>query len=124
MNSSPQTPTLRKLFGVYFHNLLAHAATMLRIISGQSSHTENQEKLLNHLKRTTKSTSKYHPGHVIPNMLIRLKAEKKMGDLDNSVTKQQPSISKLSKCLPPLKETKIPLDMIQRHSREWQAHLQ
>lgn len=121
---NPQKLTLRKLYGVYFHNLSAHAAIMLRIISGQSAHTENQERIFNHLKRITKSTSNYHPGHVIPNMLIRLKAEKEMGDLENSVSTQQSSISKLSKCLPPQENTKIPLDMVQRYSREWQAHLQ
>ena len=47
----PKKLTRRKLFGVYFHNLSAHAGMMLRLISGQASNAEQQERIFNHIKR-------------------------------------------------------------------------
>ena len=75
----PKKLTRRKLFGVYFHNLSAHASLMLRLISGQASNAEQQERMFNHVKRITRSTSNYHPEQIIPNLFVRLQAEKEMG---------------------------------------------
>lgn len=124
MIPNPKKLTQRKLYGTYFHNLFAHAGLMLRIISGQAAHAEDQERIFNHLKRITKMTSNYRPGHLIPNMLVRLQAEKELGNLEDSVSSQQSHISKLAKCLPPLTNTRIPLYVVRKHSRERQAHLQ
>lgn len=119
----PKKLTHRKMFGVYFHNISAHAGPMLRIISGQASHTENQERIFNAIKGITKTTSNYHPGQTIPNIYIRLQAEKERGREDN-VGNQQSQVSHLSQCLPPPLNTSIPLSLILKHGREWQAHLE
>lgn len=116
--------TLRKMFGVYFHNLSAHAGDMLRIISGQSTNAERQERIFNSIKRITKQTNNYHPGHIIPNLFIQLQAEKELGLQGNDSGRQQAQVSNLAKCLPIPKNTVIPLAIIRKHSREWQAHLQ
>lgn len=120
----PKGITLRKLYGTYFHNLSSHAGLMLRIISGQASHAEDQERIFNNLKRITKTTSNYHQGQIIPNMLIRLQAEKEMGNSNNYVASQQSHVTKLARCLPPSTNTRIPLSLVKKYSREWQAHLQ
>ena len=75
----PKKLTLRKLFGVYFHNLSAHGGIMLHIISGQASNAEQQERIFNHIKRITCHTSNYHPGQIIPNLFVRLQAERRWG---------------------------------------------
>ncbi|KAK3735229.1 hypothetical protein QZH41_008432 [Actinostola sp. cb2023] len=120
----PKKLTLRKMFGVYFHNLSSHAGLMLRIISGQAANAEGQERIFNHIKRITKHTSNYHPGQIIPNLFIRLQAEKEMGLQGDDAGRQQAHISKLAQCLPERSNTCIPISMIKKNSREWQAHLQ
>ena len=120
----PKRLTLRKMFGVYFHNLSSHAGLMLRIISGQAANAEGQERIFNHIKRITKRTNNYHPGQIIPNLFIRLQAEKEMGLQQADAVRQQASISKLAECLPERTNTHVPLAMIKKHSREGQAHLQ
>ena len=122
--NNPKHLTTRKMFGVYFHNLSAHAGDMLRIISGQSANAERQERIFNSIKRITKLTSNYHPGHVIPNLFVRLQAEKELGLQGNDAARQQEQVSNLAKSLPPLHNTVIPITIIKKHSTEWQAHLQ
>jgi len=120
----PKKLTRRKMFGMYFHNLSAHAGDMLRIISGQSANAERQERIFNSIKRITKQTSNYHPGHVIPNLFVRLQAEKQLGLQGNDAARQQAQVSNLAKSLPPSHNTVIPISIIKKHSEEWQAHLQ
>jgi len=120
----PKKLTMRKLFGVYYHNLTTHAGLMLRLISGLASNTEEQERIFNAIKRITKQTSNYHPGQIIPNLLVRLQAENELGLHDDDVGRQQSQISKLAKSLPPATNSCFPKTIIIKYSREWQAHLQ
>ncbi|XP_048583669.1 uncharacterized protein LOC125563042 [Nematostella vectensis] len=116
--------TSRKLYGVYFHNLTAHATSTLRLMSGQAANAERQERIFNSIKRITKQTSNYHQGQIIPNLFIRLQAERQIGLQRDDVFRQQDHVSKLATCLPSPKNTVIPEELIQRHSHAWQAHLQ
>jgi len=120
----PKKLTRRKMFGIYFHNLSTHAGLMLRLISGQASNAEAQEIIFNSIKRITKQTSNNHPGHIIPNLFIRLQAEKEMELQGDDVGKQQAHISNLAKSLPPATNTCIPISIIKKYNHEWQAHLQ
>lgn len=119
----PKKLTYRKMFGVYFHDLTAHGGLMLRIVSGQTANTEEEERIFNHIKKITKHTSNYSTGQIIPNLLLRLQAEKEMGSRED-VQKQQSFISILSKSLPPKKNTTIPIAVIKKHQQQWQAHLE
>ncbi|KAK3746096.1 hypothetical protein QZH41_004621 [Actinostola sp. cb2023] len=121
---APKKLTRRKMFGVYYHNLSAHAGLMLRLVSGQAANAEAQERVFNSIKRITKQTSNNHPRQIITNLFIRLQAEKEMGLQGDDVSQQQAHISNLARSLPPATNTRIPLSIIKKHSREWQAHLQ
>jgi hypothetical protein len=114
----PKKLTMRKLFGVYFHNLSAHAGLMLRLISGQASNAEQQERTFNSIKRIAKQTSNYHPGQIIPNLLIRLQAEKELELHDDDVGRKESQISKLTKSLPPAANTCFPKAIIMKYNRE------
>lgn len=119
----PKKPTTRKLFGVYFHDLTAHAGCMLRLVSGQAANAEEEERMFHHIKLITKRTSNYSNDQVIPNIMVRLQAEKQMTKRDDA-SKQDAHISTLSKALSPLRNTRIRISMIKKFEREWQAHLQ
>ena len=114
--------TRRKLFGVYFHDLVSHGGLMLRLVSGQSANAEEEERIFNHIKGITKNTSNYSSSQIIPNVFVRLQAENK-AKTDESVQRQQHEISHLAKALQPPLNTSIPFSLIEKHSREWQAHL-
>ena len=120
----PKKLTRRKLFGVYYHNLTSHAGLMIRLISGLASNAEEQERTFNAIKRITKQTSNYNPEQIIPNLMIRLQAEKELELRKDDVGRQQSQISKLKKSLPPTTNTQISKGIIMKYNREWQAHLQ
>ena len=99
---------------------------MLRIICGQSVNAEKQDGFFNLFKKITNRTSNYHPGKIIPNLLVCMQAreelqEEEQDDKPGSIQKE---ISKLAQSLPPPTNTRIPQALIKQHSREWQAHLQ
>ncbi|CAB4002167.1 Hypothetical predicted protein [Paramuricea clavata] len=118
--------TCRKFCGVYFHKLSAHAAIQNRLISGKSCHAEEQERVFNAVTNITRSTSSYKPDHIIGNVLLRIQAEKKLGEYhsENTIDQQQNHISKLAKSLPSLGNTVVPFSIITRHSKSWQTHLE
>ena len=88
---------------------------MLRLISGQASNAEQQERIFNHIKRITGSTSNYHPEQIIPNLLVRHQAENEMHLHANDTSQQQAEITKLAEVLPPNTNTSIPLRLIRNH---------
>ena len=119
----PKKLTTRKLFGVYFHDLTAHAGCMLRLVSGQAANAEEEERIFHHIKLITKRTSNYSNDQVIPNIMVRLQAEKQMTRREDA-TKQDAHISTLSNALNPQHNTRIRISTIKMFEREWQAHLQ
>ena len=65
--------TREKLNGRYSHNLLVHAPLQFQIINGESINCEGEERFFNTIKSITKSTSSYHPRHIIGNCIVRHK---------------------------------------------------
>ena len=73
---------------------------MLRIVSGKSANTELEERTFNTMKRTTSSTSNFHPDHVILNAIIRLQVKE-----DFNANNSESIVSKFFRSLP--KKNKI-----------------
>ena len=97
---------------------------MLRTVCGQSINAEKQERFFNQFKRITNTTSNYNPRQIIPNTFIRLQAQKELGQQQDNTAKQQAYISNLAQCLPAATNTCVPLAIVRKYTREWQAHLQ
>ena len=119
--------SVRKLYGTYFHNITSHAPIQNRLISGRSANTEEQERIFNAITNITRTTSSFHPDHVVSNILVRLQAEKDFSTNQHhasSVEKQQAHVSKLASSLPSFPNTVIPKDMLVNHPSSWQAHLE
>lgn len=114
----------RKFYGTYFHDLTAHAPLQLRLVSSKTAHTEEEECMLNTVKSITASTLNGHPGHIIGNLFILLQAEEQLGKSRTTVAKQESQVSKLAKSLGLCTNTIIPIPVIKKHARSWQAHLQ
>ena len=96
---------------------------MLRLVSEQAANAEEEERMFHHIKQITKRTSNYSDDQVIPNIMVRLQAEKQMTQRED-VSKQDAHISTLSKALNCCRNTRIPISTVQKFEREWQAHLQ
>ena len=71
IGKKPNTITPRKLYGKYYHALIRHAGHQLRLISGKSSHAEQEEREFNYLKSVAKLTTNHHPDNVSFNLWIR-----------------------------------------------------
>ena len=62
---------------------------------------------------------------IIGNIFIRLQAEKQMHAFQGSSSlKQEASVSKLADSLPPYGNTIVSGDLLKKHIRSWQAHLE
>ena len=117
--------TTRKLYGNYYHNITSHAAMQHRLINGKACNVEEHERIFNTITNITKSTSSYHPSHIIGNIFIRLQAEKQMKAFQGfSSLKQETSVCKLADSLPPYGNTIISEDLVKKHIRAWQSHLE
>ena len=115
--------TVRCFYGKYYHSLMAHSALMFRMISGLAANTEEEERTFNTMKTITNATSNFHPDHVILNNIIRVQFKEKFNSEYSSYTNQN-EVSKLTKSLPPKKESFFPFWIIRKESRAWQAHLE
>ena len=116
--------TTRKFYGTYFHDLTVHAPLQLRLVSGKTANTEEDERMFNTVTSITSSTSNGHPDHIIGNLFILLQAEEQLGKSRTTVAKQESQVSKLAKSLGLRTNTIIPTPVIKNHARSWQAHLQ
>ena len=127
--STPSAQSARKLYGKYLHNLVSHEPIQRRLISGQSSNAENEERIFNAIEGNTNSTSSYKPGHVIANVFLRLQVEEEFSTFQHAQTaqqKQQSGITNLAATLPKFGNTKIPTWILYeaKYSKWWQAHLE
>ena len=67
--------TRDKLFGKYEHNLLVHAPLQYRLVSGESSNVEDEERVFNTIRNCSHGTTNNWPGHLIGNLFVRLQVE-------------------------------------------------
>ena len=113
--------TQRKFYGKYFHALL-HAGMQLRIISGSSTNTEQQERTFNAIKTITDATSNHNPENLIFNAWIRMQVKECNENKPQNIFKSL--IGTASKSLPPKENTVINFEHISRNKNEWQAFLE
>ena len=109
-----------------------------RLINGKACNVEQQERISNTLTERhamlnnkngylilSKTTSSYHPSHIIGNIFIRLQAEKEMQAFQGAQdSRQEATVSKLATSLPAYGNTIIPKMLTEKHIRSWQAHLE
>ena len=63
--------TRDRLFGKYMHNLLVHAPTQYRLVSGVAINSEDEEREFNNIKTLSSGTTHNRPGHLIGNLIVR-----------------------------------------------------
>ena len=119
--------TSRKLFGQYYHALVSHAPTQLRIMALTSANTENEERAFNFLKVVSTHASNHHPENVLLNAFLRLQVradwENHLGKKMNKNNKNSISVhSKFTHSN--RKETFYPFSYLKRFPRQWQSHLE
>ena len=89
-----RSPKLKKLYGIYFHSIITHFPEMARIISPNSLHTENEERLFSALNDVSTSTSNRMKESIRDNGIIRLQAEQKFQE--ENCSRKQLNYSKIS----------------------------
>ena len=97
---SPKAISKRKMFGKYFHSLTTHAPLLNRIISLRSLNAELQERAFGQANAICKTTSNYHPDHIISNKVegnkqkesLLLQQNSKFGQSSSSVHQYSSSL--------------------------------
>ena len=114
----------QKMFGIYLHTLTIHAPPQYEIMSLKSANSEHEERLFGQAKNMVHSATNRQPTNVIPNVLLRLQASKKNGDIHietNTIS------SRISKEVPEMgttsKNTTISHTFISSRMSSWQSHL-
>ncbi|XP_057315536.1 uncharacterized protein LOC130656649 [Hydractinia symbiolongicarpus] len=121
---SPKSLTKRKLYGQYYHSLIAHAPEQYRIFSGPTTNTENEERSFNFLKVISSQTSNHHPANVILNAFLRLQVKEEnsnhtiLSGIESKISKHSNGI------LSRKRNTIIPYHVIEKHPWTYQAHLE
>ena len=94
---------------------------MLRIVSGRSANTEQEERVFNTLKTIANNTSNHHPDHVLLNSMIRLQVREEVIPQEG---RMQDEVRKLANGLPIKSNTIIPFWIIDMFEWVWQSHLE
>ena len=118
----PQSVTLRTLYGIYWHSIIAEAPLLTRIVSLRTICTEEQERTCNTIKEITKATSSGHSDHIIPNSLLRMQAENVVREKPVPTISSHSIIGKYAKTLPPSENTSFFKTEVNCY--EYQAHIE
>ena len=116
----PKVLTYRKLFGLYVHSIVSHAALLLRIVSHRSTNAEMFERLFEKLTDITTKTWSKRIEDLCNNAILHYQADK--GKAESNVVKEEREISKLGKSLPKLGNTILSKEVLHKYAGDWQAH--
>jgi len=75
----PKELTRRKLYGVYFHNLVVEGPLQARILIPSSASAESHERFFKQLNLTTNASNMHSNSGVVVNAMRRLHAAEKLG---------------------------------------------
>ena len=120
--TSTRIPTYRKLFGLYFHSIVAHAAFLLRLVSHRSTNAEMSECLFEKLSDITSKTWNKRIEDLSSNAILHYQAEEEHGQT-RVVVNEERVISKLAKSLPRLGNTVLPKQFLHKYADDWGANL-
>ena len=92
-----------------------------------SSNAEDEERMFKFYKKCARCTSNHHPDNVLDNIFIRSQVREEF-NAERNICKKRKSgesmITKSGRKLPPKTETVIPLNLVEKYPRLWQAHLE
>lgn len=115
----------QKMFGIYLHALTLHAPLQYEILCLKSANTENEERLFGQAKNMVHSATNRQPTTVIPNILLRLQARQKKGNLYKEYYNASNRISKeVQQMGGETQNTFIQVSFLSTRMSSWQAHLQ
>lgn len=112
------------MFGTYLHALTLHAPPQFEIMSMRSSNSEHEERLFGQAKNMVHMATNCQPVTIIPNILLRLQARQKKGDLHKA---HKNLSSRISKQFETMKNTSLNSTVsdtfLSSRLSSWQSHL-
>ena len=121
---STTTVSHRRMFGIYLHSITLHAPQQYKIINLKSTNTEHEERLFGQAKDMVHKATNRQPYNVIPNILLRLQAKQKRGDMYSSYYACSSRVSKAHKELNGCSaNTIVTKDFLTGRMNSWQEHL-
>ena len=113
----------QKMFGIYFHSLLVHAPPQYEIMCLKSANSEHEERLFGQAKNMVHAATNRQPTTVVPNILLRLQAKQRRGDMYKAYLESSSRISKAAREMGGIAHnTTIPGSFLTSRMSSWQAH--
>lgn len=119
----PKTMTNRKLYGIYYHSTVHHAAVIYRLVCLSSINAELFERFFDRIVDITRKTWSKQAEDLVPNAFLHIQGEDYTAE-ENTVTVQEREISKLAKKLPVRTNTTVGRDLLTKKPSLWQSHLE
>jgi hypothetical protein len=121
---NPKKLTTRKFYGNHFHSITIHVPETARMICLKSIVPEQEERSFGTLRRISENTTNRQPKYIVDNAMLRIQFQSTSSDPSETVAKQNSTISKQAKLLPPQNETIFSKTMIQKYPLLIQSHLE
>ena len=121
--SNPKHQSRSHLFGIYLHDLVAHAPPIYQLVCLRSMNAESQESLFSQAKHIGLKATSRKPENILPTILICMQARQKAHDCEESVHKQDSMVSATASKVGEYRGTFITNTFIMGRLSSWQAHL-
>ena len=110
-------------FGIYLHDLVAHAPCIFKEICLRSTNAESQERLFSLAKHISLKATSHKPENVLPTILLCMQARQNTGDCLQSICQQDSMVSRVASHVDRYNGTCISKTFLSSRLTSWQAHL-
>ena len=121
--SNPKHQSRSHLFGIYLHDLVAHAPCIYQEVCLRSTNAESQERLFSQAKHIGLRATNRKPENILPTILLCMQAKQNRGDCLKSICQQDSMVSKAATHVEKYTGTRISNAFITNRLSSWQAHL-
>ena len=83
--SNPKHQSRSHFFGIYLHDLVAHAPCIFQEVCLRSTNAESQERLFSQAKHISLKATNHKPENVLPTILLCMQARQNTGDCLQSI---------------------------------------
>lgn len=119
----PQTMTYRKMFGIYYHQIIDHAPFTYRLVCLRSINAELFERFFDRIEDITRKTWSKRSEDLIPNAFLHIQGEESQEEDQDVVVNQERELSKIAKHLSKPQNSIFKKSFLLKNSRMWQAHV-
>ena len=121
--SNPKHQSRSHFFGIYLHDLVAHAPYIFQRVCLRSTNAESQERLFSQAKHVGLTATNRKPENVLPTILLCMQTRQNTRDCLQSICQQDSMVTAAASQLDEYPGTYISYNFLSSRLASWQAHL-